>query len=299
MKLGVHLPQVGPNATREGVLAFARRAEELGFDSLWVSDHIVVPRQIGGQYPAAGGGGSSAFPVPPDWPFLEPISTLLFVAGCTQRLALGISVLVVPLRNPVVTAKMLATLDVLSGGRLIFGAGIGWMAEEFEALGVPFPNRGPRTEEYLQVIKALWTEEHPHFEGRYYRLDDVGFYPKPLQKPHPPIWMGGWAEPALRRVARLADGWHAGGPPQLLAERYELLRRFAAEAGRDPGAIALTVRTESFLWSSGPEVALDVLRRYREMGVQHVLLVFSGRTLDVALERMEHFARELRPALEA
>jgi len=299
MQLGVHLPQVGPNATREGVLALARRAEELGFDSLWVSDHVVVPRQISGQYPGAGGAWGGRFPVPPDRPFLEAISILLFAAGCTERLLLGISVLVVPQRNPVLTAKMLATLDVLSGGRLIFGAGIGWLPEEFAALDVPFAQRGARTEEYLRLIKALWTEDHPSFRGRFYSLDDVGFYPKPLQKPHPPIWMGGWAEPALRRVARLADGWHAGGPPQALAERYQLLRRFAKEAGRDPDAIALSVRTESYLWSAGPQVALDTLRQYRDIGARHAILVFSGRTIELALERMEGFVRDLRPALEA
>lgn len=299
MQLGVHLPQVGPNATREGVLALARRAEELGFDSLWVSDHVVVPRQIRGQYPGAGGAWGAAFPVPPDWPFLEAISTLLFAAGFTQRLLLGISVLVVPQRNPVLTAKMLATLDVLSGGRLIFGAGIGWLPEEFAALDVPFAQRGARTEEYLRLIKALWTEDHPSFRGRFYSLDDVGFYPKPLQKPHPPIWMGGWAEAALRRVARLADGWHSGGPPQALAERYQLLRRFAKEAGRDPDAVALSVRTESHLWSAGPQVALETLRQYRDIGARHAILVFAGRTIELALERMEGFARDLRPALEA
>jgi probable F420-dependent oxidoreductase len=299
MQLGVHLPQVGPNATREGVLALARRAEELGFDSLWVSDHVVIPRQIEGQYPGAGGGWGAAFPVPPDWPFLEGISSLLFAAACTQRLLLGISVLVVPQRNPVLTAKMLATLDVLSGGRLIFGAGIGWMPEEFAALGVPFAERGARTEEYLRLIKALWTEDQPSFNGCFYSLEDVGFFPKPLQKPHPPIWMGGWAEAALRRVARVADGWHAGGPPQALAERYQLLRRFAEEAGRDPDAITLSVRTESHLWKAGPELALETLRRYRDIGARHVVLVFAGRTIGLALERMEGFARDLRPALEA
>lgn len=298
VELGVHLPQVGRNATREGVLAMARRAEELGFDSLWVSDHVVIPRQIGGQYPGSAAGGP-AFPAPPDWNFLEAISTLLFAAACTQRVLLGLSVLVVPQRNPVLTAKMLATLDVLSGGRLIFGAGIGWLPEEFDALGVPFAERGARTEEYLRLIKTLWTEEHPSFRGRFYSLDDVGFHPKPLRKPHPPIWMGGWAEAALRRVARLADGWHAGGPPELLDERHQLLRRLAVEVGRDPDDIVLSVRTESYLWSSGPEAALETLRRYREIGVRHASLVFSGRTIELALERMEGFARDLRPALES
>ena len=299
MRLGVHLPQVGPNATREGVLALARRAEALGFDSLWVSDHVVVPRRITGQYPSASGSSGAAFPVPPDRPFLEAISTLLFAAGCTQRLLLGMSVLVVPQRNPVLTAKMLATLDVLSGGRLIFGAGIGWLREEFAALNVPFADRGARSEEYLRLIKTLWTEDHPSFRGRFYSLDDVGFFPKPLQQPHPPIWMGGWAEPALRRVARLADGWHSGGPPEALAERYQLLRRFVEEAGRDPDTVVLSVRTESYLWKAGSQVALETLRRYRDIGAQHVTLVFSGRTIELALERMEGFARDLRPVLES
>src|SRR3990170_813658 len=158
MEIGLHLPHVGPLATREGITAFAGLAEEHGCDSLWVSDHVVVPRGLGSRYPYSREG---AFPVPPDVPFHEPIATLLFVAGVTQRAKLGTTVLVVPMRNPVVTAKQLATLDVLSNGRLVLGVGAGWMQEEFEALGVPFEGRGARAREYIRLYKALWTEDNP------------------------------------------------------------------------------------------------------------------------------------------
>ena len=176
MEIGLHLPHVGPLATREGITAFARLAEEHGFDSLWVSDHVVVPRSLGSRYPYNREG---AFPIPPEVPFQEPIATLLFVAGVTQRAKLGTTVLVVPMRNPVVTAKQLATLDVLSNGRLVLGVGAGWMQEEFEALGVPFEQRGARASEYIRLYKALWTEDNPSFHGKFWQIEDIGFSPKP------------------------------------------------------------------------------------------------------------------------
>ncbi|HLA77876.1 MAG TPA: LLM class flavin-dependent oxidoreductase, partial [Vicinamibacteria bacterium] len=155
MEFGVHLPQVGPFASPEAIVGVARKAEDLGYHSLWVSDHIVTPRRLDSPYP----GGR--YPVQPEWPFLEPVSTLLFAAAVTRRVRLGTSVLVITQRQPVVLAKELATLDVLSEGRLIFGAGAGWMKEEFQALNVPIADHGPRMAEYLEVIRRCWTEDDP------------------------------------------------------------------------------------------------------------------------------------------
>src|SRR5262249_15010307 len=160
----------------EVVLEFSRRMEGLGFDSLWVSDHVVIPRGYESRYPynASGELGWTELPL------LEPVATLLVVAGATEGVKLGTTGLVGPMRNPVLLAKELATLDVLSGGRLILGAGVGWLKEEFDALDAPFDHRGARMDEYLEVIRRLWTEDDPSFEGEYYRLGNVACYPKPL-----------------------------------------------------------------------------------------------------------------------
>jgi probable F420-dependent oxidoreductase len=291
VEIGLHLPQIGPLANREGVTAVAQLAEEYGFDSLWVSDHVVVPRKLKTPYPYSPDG---AFPVPPDVPFLEPIATLLFVAGVTQRVRLGTTILVIPMRNPVVTAKQLASLDVLSNGRLIVGVGAGWMEEEFQALGAPFERRGARTDEYIQLFKTLWTEENPSFQGRFWQIEEVGFAPKPLQRPHPPIWVGGHSPPALQRAARLADAWHAAYiDAAQVREQYQEVQRYAREAGRDPASVGLTVRARVSL--DDPRQAIDQLRGYREVGVSHAALeVFTGE-LEQARSLIEVLARDVVP----
>ena len=289
MEIGIHLPHVGPLAGRQSILAVARRCEELGFHSLWVSDHVVIPREIAARYM---GRPDGRFPVPPEMPFLEPLSTLQFVAAATERIKLGTSILVITMRNPVMTAKQLATLDVLSGGRVIFGAGAGWMAEEFQALNAPFEEHGPRMAEYLEVIRRCWTEDDPSFEGRFYKLGNVGVYPKPVQKPHPPIWVGGFAEGALRRAARYGDGWHAGGPPQFVAQRFARVRELARQYGRDPDAIALSVRGDGVDRGEPAEV-IERLRAYKEAGASHIMLSPVGRTLEELLARVEGLARDV------
>jgi probable F420-dependent oxidoreductase len=289
MEFGVHLPHVGPFATPEAIVGVAQKAEELGYHSLWVSDHIITPRNLdASSYP----GGR--YPVQPEWPFLEPVSTLMFAAAVTRRVRLGTSVLVITQRQPVVLAKQLATLDVLSEGRLIFGAGAGWMKEEFEALNVPIADHGPRMAEYLEVIRRCWTEDDPSFDGHYYNLGDVGFYPKPVQKPHPPIWIGGAADGALRRVARYGDAWHAGGPPEVLAEGYAKVKRYAKEYGRDPDSIALTVRGDAIGWGD-PAQAIDQLRAYKEIGVSLIVMIFVAPSADAAGDLMARFMRDVAP----
>jgi len=295
MEIGLHLPHVGPLATREGLIAFAQAAEEHGFDSLWVSDHVVIPRSLGSRYPYSRDGG---FPVPPELPFQEPIATLLFVAGVTQRAKLGTTILVIPMRNPIVTAKQLATLDVLSNGRLILGVGAGWMQEEFEMLGVPFERRGARESEYIRLYKALWTEDNPSFQGKFWQIENVGFSPKPIQKPHPPIWVGGHAPAALRRAGRLGDAWHAVGvAPEVVAEGYREVQRHAEKAGRDPASVALTVRARLPL--NEPAQAIEQLARYGDVGVSHAVLEVATGDIDRAREMMELIARDVRPKIGA
>jgi probable F420-dependent oxidoreductase len=275
VEIGLHLPHVGPLANREQLTEFAQFAEHRGFDSLWVSDHVVVPRTITSRYPYSPDG---SFPLPPDLPFLEPLATLLFVAAVTQRVKLGTTILVVPMRNPVITAKTIATLDVLSSGRSILGAGAGWMAEEFELLDVPFEKRGARLDDYLGVIKALWTEDQPSFKGKYYSIDDVGFAPKPSRKPHPPIWIGGHSAPALKRAGRLGDAWHAAYiGPEVVSKQYQEVRRHAEAAGRDPDSVALTVRTRLPL--NDADRTIEQLERCREIGVSHLVSESFGADL--------------------
>lgn len=293
MEIGVHLPHVGPQATRDTIRTFARRMEDLGFDSLWVSDHVVIPREYESRYPYNPSGKLGWT----DLPLLEPLSTLLFVAGVTERVALGTTVLVVPMRNPVLHAKIMATLDVLSGGRLILGAGVGWLKEEFEALDEPFDHRGARTDEYLTVMKHLWTKDDPSFTGKYYQLGNVSCEPKPLRKPHPPIWIGGNTDPALRRAARLGDAWHAAGAtPEQVEAAAPKLREYVTAAGRDPADVPVTVRT-GLAATEAPEATLARLGRYRDLGVTHLCLETNYRDMDRAYATLERFATETRPKL--
>ena len=227
MEIGCHLPNQGPLATREAVVTFAREAERRDVASLWISDHVIFPRTATGSYP----GGR--FPHPPDKPYLEPVTVLTAAAVVTDRARLGSSVFILGHRHPVVMAKMLASIDALSGGRLICGVGVGWWKEELEILGVPFHARGRQADEAIRVFKALWTTDNPAFEGEFFKFRDIGFAPKPVQKPHPPIWVGGDSPGAFRRVVTLGDGWHATSKtPTQFREALGRLRAAADAAGR-------------------------------------------------------------------
>ena len=240
VKLGFQVNNWGELATGPFALETARRAEALGYDSVVVTDHVVIPHRVESPYPYSPTGRLA---VPPDWDYLEALSLLAFLAGATKTIRLGPSVLVLPYRNPVLTAKMLATMDAISGGRLVVGVGAGWMAEEFAVLGSPpYERRGAVADEWIRIFKTLWTEERASFEGRFYRFPEVGCFPKPVQKPHPPIWVGGNSRPAIRRAARLGDGWHAVRVPAgELRGLCDYLREQVAAAGRAPGDCALTV----------------------------------------------------------
>ena len=207
MRYGFYLPTRGRTATPEDLEALVRRGEALGFTSVMIADHIVFPSVVTSKYPYT---VSGVFPGQGD--ALEQLALMAFIAGKTERLRLVTSVMILPYRNPVATAKTLATIDVLSRGRVTVGVGVGWLREEFEALGAAdFDRRGAVSDEYLRIFKALWTESPVSFAGEFYRFEDVRCLPEPVQKPHPPIWIGGHSKAALRRVARLGDGWHPVG----------------------------------------------------------------------------------------
>ena len=292
MKIGIHLPHVGVQATRDTLREFAPRVEALGFDSLWVSDHVVIPRGYESRYPYNPSGQLGWT----ELPLLEPLSTLLFVAALTERVQLGTTVLVVPMRNPVLHAKVLATLDVLSGGRLVLGVGSGWMKEEFDALSEPFERRGQRMEEYLEAMISLWTKDDPTYTGELYQVGNIACYPKPLQQPYPPLWIGGNTTPALKRAGRMGQAWHgAGSSPEQVEAAIPVIREAARNAGRDPESIEITVRTGYRMGDDDRMIPL--LRRYQDLGVSHICIEVGFRDMGRAYETLEHFAAKVRTAV--
>jgi probable F420-dependent oxidoreductase len=293
MHVGCHLPVYGPAATREALTLFARRAEALGFDSLWVSDHVVIPWAIRSRYPYNATGD---FPLSPDTDFLEPLTALALVAGVTSRIRLGTSVLVLPHRHPVLLAKMLATLDRLAPGRVILGAGVGWMREEIELFGVDYARRGAWSDEAIRILRACWTDERASFRGEFFAFDDLGVRPRPARGAIP-IWIGGHTERALRRVATLGDGWHAAFPSvEKLRDGIADLRKACAKVGRDPATLTLSARLGLSAKRPADE-ALAELRALRDLGIDHVILETQTRDVAAMVATCERFAKEVRPRL--
>jgi probable F420-dependent oxidoreductase len=307
IQFGWSLTGRGVLAGRETITTLARRAEGLGYDSLFVTDRLLIPARPTTAYPYSATG---AFPLGPDEPWLEPLTAVTYLAAVTARIQVGTSVLVVPYRNPVHTAKALATADYLAGGRVIFGAGIGWWREEFEGLGVPYADRAARTDEALRLIRAIWTQPRVAFEGRFWRIAEAGGL-----RPHParpiPIWIGGHTDAALRRVAALADGWHPLGlrppvrlDPDELAVRVRRLRELTTAAGRDPASITVAFKAPvAFREAHGPDrrpltgtpaqIAED-LRAYARAGVRHFVLDFTVPTVPEMCDVLDRFAGEVR-----
>lgn len=308
MRFGIDLGTIGPHASPDRIGRLAGRAEALGFDSVWVTDHLVVPTRIESVYPY---GPPGSFNPETRGNYYEAIASMAWVAGATKRVRIGVSVLVVPYRNPVLAAKQLATLDALSGGRVILGIGVGWLAEEFEALAVPhFHRRGALTDEYIRLYRALWSGEPTAFEGEFYTLREVICRPRPAQPGGPPIWVGGNGNPALRRAVELGSAWHAIRlEVEELRARGERLRALAVERGRPapelttrcslgPGG-ALTGRGEYEL-DGDPAAIATTLDRYAAAGCAEVLLdLFPRDSTDGMIETMERFAQEVRPLLSA
>jgi probable F420-dependent oxidoreductase len=258
MQLGIHLPHAGEQATPALIRRYAIRADALGFDDVWVSEHIIVPRK--------------EFPRSPL--FYDPVVTLSWVAAVTQRVKLGTTVLVLPMRHPLPLAKELATLQNLSDGRLILGAGVGWLEPEFAALGVPFQERGRRMDEGIAMMRAVWTQDPVTFEAKYIpsKIVDMTMLPQPISRI--PLWIGGSSDAALKRTARIADGWH--GSRETPEEAAPIVRRLRAER---PGAdFTISMRTH---WNGKDRGELkDRLDAYEAVGVQHVLVAPVDREVD-------------------
>jgi probable F420-dependent oxidoreductase len=315
MQYGFTIPGRGPLGIPDSMVALAQRGEALGFDSISLGDHILVPKSIQSDYPYTPNG---EFPGASNPQAMEQITTLAYLAGCTEKIRLATSVLIVPHRNPLVAAKALATLDYLSGGRLIIGVGVGWMREEFDAIGCePFDERGAVTDEYIRAFKELWTSDNPTFEGKYVSFSDIHFQPKPVQKPHPPLWVGGESRPAIRRAATLCDGWYPignnpafpVGTPEALQASIGRLRSTAERAGRNPDEIQIIYRTNDYRMTgtdtssdripftgNSEQIAGDI-HQYEDMGVSHMVLdlawITAGGNLEESLGHLEDFATQV------
>jgi probable F420-dependent oxidoreductase len=310
MKVGVFLPVSGSAASRKTLMEAARQAERFGYDSVWCADRIIIPWEIKTSYPYS---RSATFIVPPDRPFFEPLTCLAFLAGCTEKIQLGMSVMVLPYRHPLYWAKIATTIDQLSTGRLILGVGVGWMEEEFKAMNAPFTERGKVSDEQLRLLDRLWKQEHIDFKGSYYKLEDIAFSPKPYQKPRIPIWVGGEGKFAQRRAGTYGDAWFPYfvriTPPEL-AKRFENVKRYAGEAGRDPQEIAFACclpieltatdvpQEEDYLKGSIAQVT-DALKKFKQIGVAHIGLQFMIAHWPERKEQIERFAKEALPALRS
>jgi len=310
VRYGFYLPTRGGCATPEALEAIVQRGEALGFHSVMIADHVVFPTAIASKYPYT---VSGAFPGGGD--ALEQLTLMAFVAGRTRTLRLVTSVMILPYRNPVLTAKMLATIDVLSRGRVTVGVGVGWLREEFEALDAPdFERRGAASDEYIRIFKTLWTQDPASFDGEFYRFDALRCVPQPVQKPHPPIWIGGHSAPALRRAARYGDGWHPVGAnpavplrPSELRASLDQLFRLTEAAGRNPSALTISFKapvydtsvttltgSERRPFSGTSQQIADDIGAYEKAGVSELVFDFRSERLDDALERMERFAQTIR-----
>lgn len=317
MQFGFDLPARGPLATLEQMTRLATEAEALGFARVTVSDHVIFPRTINARYPYSESGD---FPNAGDGDVFDQLTVIAFLAARTTVLRFLTSVMVVPHRQPVQTAKVIATIDVLSGGRISIGCGAGWLKEEFEAIGAPpFEARGEVTNEYIQAFRELWTKEAPAFAGKHVAFRDILFAPKPVQKPHPPILIGGESLPALRRAATLGDGWYPiGSNPQFPLDtlprykaRVEVLNGLLKETGRDPKAFTLGYRC-ALPWGEPTEPAgdggrklftgdrasmLEDIRAMAALGVGSLDFRMAAPTLDGTLANMKRFRDEVMARL--
>lgn len=316
MHIGFNLPVSGPMAAPVVMAGMAGLGETLGFDYLTLTDHIALPDTAVPGYPYS---ESGAFYTPEPGHRHEQLVAATWIAARTARIRIVLAVLVVPHRPAVLAAKMLATLDVLSGGRLTVGVGAGWLEPELDAVATtPFAERGAVTDEYLDAMRRLWTEEKPVIAGRYVRFDGLVFDPKPVQRPHPPIWVGGESGPSMRRAARLGDAWYPIGSNQAhlldtlprLEAGIARLRRLAEAAGRDPAAIGVTYRVKRHgqeappasdghrrLFSGSIAAVLDDIAALRALGVTAFDFDFEGRDAARAEAEMRHFAEAvLAPA---
>ncbi len=297
MKFGVSIPHFARPVAPAELREIVRRAEALGYDSVWVTDHIIMPRSANVIYREN---------------MLDPLSLLGFLAAETERVSIGTSVIILPYRHPVVVAKMIATADQLSEGRVIFGAAAGWNEGEFEALGRPYAERAEMTDEHLRLMRALWTNDVLSFEGKYTRFADMAVSPRPFQRPHPPVWIGGNAKSSRRRAAELGEGWHPAGltPEEVGRGAADLkalweennregepavsLRAFVSIDGVSDEAYKFPPRRPTTLKGSAGRIA-DLIGEYGRAGVGHIVLDMGAHSHAAHLAAMEVFANEVRP----
>ena len=312
MQIGFNAPTSGALIEPYSLRRIILEGEALGFDYTTVSDHIMVPRNLASKYPYT---DSGEFPAGPEAAWLEQLATTAYIAALTSRLRFVMSVMVVPYRPAVLTAKILATIDYLSNGRLTLGIGVGWCREEFEALAAPpFDDRGHVTDEWMLACKELWTSDQPRFDGKYVKFADVVFTPKPLQQPIP-IWVGGESAPALRRTVRYADCWYPVGTnphfPMNTVSRFKAglarFRGFAEQAGRDPATIKVALRVlvgpsprprrhidgEGEMFTGGTADYVGDIDALAELGVDAVDVRLFDRTLDGTISLMRRFRDEV------
>jgi probable F420-dependent oxidoreductase len=313
MDFGIHIGTRGCLTTREALTAVATKAEAQGYATIGVADHLIVPVHTDVRYPYTADG---VWPGAPTGECLDVIATLAFLAGVTHTVKLLTSVLVVPHRPAVLTAKLLTTADVLSGGRLIAGIGSGWMKEEFAALQTPpFEARGAVTDEFIAAWKSLWTDDHPSANGSHVQFDNVVFRPQNLSRPHPPIWVGGESAPALRRAAKAGDGWYPVSnnaqilldTPAKLKEGINRLHKACEKAGRDPTALDI-----AYVWFKPPSWTaikapdgsrqcftgdgsdmLEDAAAFAAAGVRHLIIYAQQPTIEATLDVQQRFAEDV------
>ena len=290
MKFGFSLSNNQGIEDVQSIIRLATRAEALGFDSVWASDHVFNVSYV---YERIG-----------DRPYYDPLTILSYIAAVTTRIGLGTSVLVLPYHHPMRLAKAAATLDVLSGGRVILGVGVGVIAQELNAMGVPYEVRGPWTDEAIAVMRALWTQTMPSHQGRFYQFSDMAFAPKPLQKPHIPILIGGVSRAAIRRAARVGNGWHPTAMvPEVLRESMHYLAEQANAAGRDAAEVPVSVsvplqggRPGRFALGLDPAEMVRKIQAFASLGVDRVVISpYSGEAREMT-QALELIARDVMPA---
>jgi probable F420-dependent oxidoreductase len=277
MDYGVVLTGVGAMADPEKLRRAARKADQLGFHSLWLYEHVAFPVEIAGSY--------GKMPFTPEMGYLEPVTTLAYLAAETTQIRLGTGILLLALRHPLHVAKAISTLDVFSGGRVIFGVGLGWLAEEFQVLEIPFSQRAGRVRESVEILKELWKTGRLKHEGRYYRFPEATSFPLPLQPGGPPIWFGAIADAAIQRAVELGDGWLGGAiRADKLGEWITKVKTLAREKGKENFAIAPSVR---------PDISREDAERLQQFGATQLNLSFSFNDASETESRMEAAAQRL------
>ncbi len=286
-------------------LELAENAEMLGFDSIWISDHVVLPTKYEGRFSNV---------------LYDPFVLLASIAAKTKKISLGTSIIIVPYRNPIVVAKMISTIDLLSEGRIVLGVGPGWMEEEFNILGIPFNERGQRTDEYINIFKEVWEKDEPQFEGEFYSFSKIKFYPKPIQKPHPPIWIGGISKKAIERAVDQGNGWHPVWlSPDQMEKKIGYLKRIAKEQGRNLDNFVFSIRNRlrilettevkkpdfsesrgkyTFSFHGTTEEIIHKIRQFESIGVSHIMFDLDVENNKEMFNTIERFANDIMPVFK-